>query len=314
MAERDPRLDPPPTSDASGGPLELVRAVPGLTRIAATAWLRTAEWGIDTSLRAGSRVLRAAVAGESPAELFQDAGSELREYARRVLDLASADESTVAGVSPDGDEEAGPSDQRAEASRPTPADPDTNPASLRERGAELLRRSSEVGLDEEAHPAYARILDQLAPDEGRILRLLALEGPQPSVDVRSGRWLHQNELVAPGLNMIDASAGCRNPDRVPVYLNNLNRLGLIWFSREPLDNINRYQVLESQPHVVGALEEAGGGRTVRRSIRLTPFGSDFCDACLPLHTADLDQLPASGQPTDDTSNERPASEEEGSPR
>ena len=312
MAERDPRSDSPSSEESdSGGPLEIVRAVPGLTRIAATAWLRTAEWGFETSMRAGSRVLRSAAAGESPAELFQDAQHELRAYARRVLDLAGADDGTIAAVAPD--EGSGETDQHAESRRPSPADPDTSPGSLRERGAELLRRSAEVGLDEEAHPAYARILDQLAPDEGRILRLLALEGPQASVDVRSGRWLNQNELVAPGLNMIDAAAGCRNPDRVPVYLNNLNRLGLIWFSREPLDDINRYQVLESQPYVAEAMEKAGRGRTVRRSIRLTPFGSDFCDACLPLHTAELDQLPASGQGAGDPSGGRRADEEEGTP-
>jgi hypothetical protein len=36
----------------------------------------------------------------------------------------------------------------------------------------------------------------------------------------------------------------------------------------------------------------GGGRskTVRRSIQLTPFGDDFCEACLPLHTAEIDAL------------------------
>jgi abortive infection alpha-like protein len=311
MAERDPRIPDQTEETSGGGPFEFVRAVPGLTRIAAVAWLRTAEWGLETSMRAGSRVLKAAVAGESPAELFQDAGSELREYARRVLDLAGADNGVVSTFEPSNNTNS--DDARAETSRPTPADPDGTPASLRERGAELLRRSAEVGFDEEAHPAYARILDQLAPDEGRILRLLALEGPQASVDVRSGRWLNQNELVAPGLNIIDLAAGCRNPERVPVYLNNLNRLGLVWFSREPLDDINRYQVLESQPHVAEAMEKAGRGRTVRRSIRLTPFGSDFCDACLPLHTAELDQLPASGLSTRDSSSERSPREQEGSP-
>ena len=59
-------------------------------------------------------------------------------------------------------------------------------------------------------------------------------------------------------------------------------------------------------------EENGRGRTVRRSIRLTPFGSDFCDACLPLHTAELDQLPASGLSTSDSSSERSPREQEGS--
>jgi hypothetical protein len=302
---------------SGGGPGDLIRAVPGLTRIAAAAWLRTAEWSVETSLRAGSRILRAAVAGESTAELFQDAGAELREYARRVLDLAGAENGAFGpgGSGPDEDEEeTQPQGGESDGSGRPPDEPDGRTVPLRERGAELLRRSADVGIDDDDHPAFARILDELAPDEGRILRLLSLDGPQPSVDVRSGRWLNQNELVAPGLNMIDGAAGCRNPERVPIYLNNLNRLGLVWFSREPLDDINRYQVLESQPEVAEAMENAGRGRTVRRSIRLTPFGRDFCDACLPLHTAELDELPASGQGEPDTSWEKPAQEEEGSPR
>ena len=143
MAERDPRIPDQTEETSGGGPIEFVRAVPGLTRIAAVAWLRTAEWGLETSMRAGSRVLKAAVAGESPAELFQDAGSELREYARRVLDLAGADNGVVSTFEPSNNTNS--DDARAETSRPTPADPDGTPASLRERGAELLRRSSEVG-------------------------------------------------------------------------------------------------------------------------------------------------------------------------
>ena len=47
--------------------------------------------------------------------------------------------------------------------------------------------------------------------------------------------------------MIGAEAGCRHLDDVPAYLNNLFRLGLIWFSREPLADPLRYQVLEAQP-------------------------------------------------------------------
>jgi hypothetical protein len=279
----------------SGGYSDLVRAVPGLTRIAAVAWLRTAEWGVETSLRAGSRVLRAAVSGESPAALFEDAGANLRGYARRLLDIAGPGGS---GKGADADEG---SSESTKASYEAPEDgsatgADGSTASLRDRGADLLRRSAEVGLDEEAHPAFARILDQLAPDEGRILRVLALEGPQAAVDVRASRLRNPAAaLVAPGLNMLDAAAGCRHPDRVPIYLDNLNRLGLVAFSKEPLEDVNRYQLLESQPEVVEAMDDAGRARTVRRSIRLTPFGEDFCDTCLPLNTAELDELPAGGE-------------------
>jgi hypothetical protein len=165
-------------------------------------------------------------------------------------------------------------------------DPDDSAEALRRRGADLLRRSADVDLEEDAHPAYARILEDLAPDEGRILRLMASEGAQPAVDVRSG-WLPfgvGSELVAGGLTMIGAEAGCRNPSRVPAYLNNLNRLGLVWFSREPISDPLRYQVLEAQPEVTEAMRE-GHTRTVRRSINLTPFGRDFCE--LVLATAEL---------------------------
>ena len=251
----------------------LLQAAPGLIRIAtSTAW-RTAGWTLDTSVRVGSRLLEAAASGESTGELFRNAGADVRDYARRLLGL---------GATPP-------------AQPPPGGSPEQNgtPGTLRERGAELLRKSADVTFEEDAHPAYERILDQLAPDEGRILRLLATGGPHPAVDVRSG-LLPVNlgsELLALGLNMIGVEAGCRHMDRVPAYLNNLNRLGLIWFSREPLEDPLRYQVVEAQPEVVEAMKRARLTRTVRRSIHLTPFGVDFCKMALPLETAELDALP-----------------------
>jgi Abortive infection alpha len=253
----------------------LLRAAPGLARIAASAWWNATGWTVGASLRVGTRVFRAAASGRPPGEVFEETGADVREYARRVLGLGveAADEpapSEGATVTP----------QPARSGRATP------PAALRERGAELLRRSADVHYEEDMHPAYARILEVLAPDEARILRLLAREGAQPAVDVRRGLPL-ASSLVAPGLTMIGAEAGCRHLDRVHAYLNNLYRLGLVWFSRERLEDPLRYQVLEAQPEVVEALREAGRtGRTVRRSIHLTPFGEDFCEACLPAEGAE----------------------------
>jgi hypothetical protein len=154
---------------------------------------------------------------------------------------------------------------------------------LREQGAELLRQSADVYSDQSAHPAYARILEELAPDEARILRLLAERGPQPSVDVRSVQLLGLgSQSVAEGLNMIGPQAGCRHPERVPSYLNNLYRLGLIWFSKEPVEDSIAYQVLEAQPPVLEAIKGTPRTKTIQRSILLTPFGKDFCEVCLPV--------------------------------
>ena len=251
----------------------LLAAAPVLARMAATAWIRGLRWGADASLRAGGRLLQSAAAGENPAQLLQETGSDLRRYARELLGIADEMEQEA--------EESGRSDSSAQA--------------LRERGEELLRLSADVRYEEDSHPAFARILDDLAPDEARILRMLKERGPQPSVDVRSGGPLGvgivATELVAPGLNMIGAEAGVRHVDRVPAYLNNLYRLGLIWFSREQVGDHLQYQVLEAQPEVTDAMEAAGrGARTVRRSILLTPFGVDFCELCIPATTAEFEAL------------------------
>jgi hypothetical protein len=267
--ERQDRSTHPPDEDAS-----LVRTIPGLARIAAEAYWRSARWTVHASAQAGSRVIRAAVTGQEPGELFRSTGAEIRERTRRVLGVESRP-AERAVMTPEAAEA-----EREEARK-----------SLRERGEELLRRSADVNFDEDSHPAYTRILEDLAPDEARILRLLADQGPQPAVDVRSGLLplKSTSELVAAGLSMIGPEAGCRHLDDVPAYLNNLFRLGLVWFSSEPLHDPQRYQVLEAQPEVAEAMDTASHTRTVRRSIHLTPFGVDFCELCLPGEAGEPDR-------------------------
>jgi len=269
----------PPSRAYESRPTGVLRTSGALARFAVSAYWRSARWTVGASARAGRRVARAAASGQTPAEIFHLTGADLRDRARSLLGIA---EQRTDGTAP--------TQQPA-----TEAEREAAARTLRDRGAELLRRSADVNFEEDAHPAYARILDQLAPDEGRILRLLKVEGPQPSVDVRAG-WLPlkvATELVASGLNMIGAEAGCRHLDDVPAYLSNLFRLGLVWFSSEPVDDPARYQVLEAQPDVMKAVREAGRAHTVRRSIELTPFGQDFCELCLPVETAELEALGAS---------------------
>jgi hypothetical protein len=245
----------------------LVRALPGLAKIMAAAYWRSARWTVKASAQAGSRAVRAAASGQEPAELFRSTEAEIRERARRVLGI----------------QERGPDERVKMTAEAAESEREEARKSLRERGEELLRRSRDVNFDEDAHPAYTRILEVMAPDEARILRLLMERGPQPSVDVRSGLLplKSTSELIAAGLNMIGTEAGCRHLDDVPAYLNNLFRLGLIWFSSEPMPDPLSYQVLEAQPEVDEALKAASRTRTVRRSIHLTPFGWDFCELCLP---------------------------------
>lgn len=252
------------------------QALPGIARLAATSWLRTAQWGVVAGVRTGKRVATAvtnprvavevaagvAAASGVVADVAKGLGSGMT-VGEAVAQVGQALSQANHRDTPQSREE------KALAAR----------RSLREQGEALLARSRDVWDDDSGHPAYARILGELAPDEARILVLLMEGGPQPSVDVRTA-GLGSSNLIAAQLNMIGARAGLRHVDQVPAYLNNLFRLGLIWFSREQLKDPLEYQVVEAQPDVLAALHAARATRVVRRSIQLTPFGVGFCRACL----------------------------------
>lgn len=264
----------------SGTSLEaqLIANAPAVARVAGGIWWRATKWGVGASARTGARLARAAagVGGHGlPRDVVDDVVHELRGYARDLLGITEL-ERRVAHLAPD----VSPHHSRL-----------PRRVALRVRGARLLRASAELDGDDPIHPAYARILTELAPDEARILRLLTTEGSQPSVDVRSANLIGVgSQLIVGGLSMIGAQAGCRHRDRVQAYLNNLERLGLVWFSREPLDDPIAYQVLEAQPEVMDAMHSAPRAKTVRRSIQLTAFGGDFCATCLPTDTAEVEAL------------------------
>jgi len=273
-----------PASPASpagpSGPSGLA-AVPGVARLAASAWWHTTDWSLRTSLRAGRRLAHVAVRPETAVDLAQEVREAAGGYVRELL------ESTASTTQ-----------QRATSNGSRARDLSAEDwAALRLQGEELLHRSRDVHYEEDGHPAYERILNELAPDEARILRLLLLSGPQPAVDVRTGGplGLLRSRLIAPGLSMIGARAGLRYVERVPAYLNNLYRLGLIWFSRETLRDPLRYQVLEAQPEVIAAIHSVGQAKVVRRSIHLTPFGEGFCRVCLALDPG-IGDLPEHASP------------------
>lgn len=261
---------------------EAAEALPGMARIAATAAARSTAWGIGSGLRSGRLFVRALTDPGTAGDLVTEVARDVAEASRTVSDVARAVSAGVplpkalldATVSLSSVVLADSGSARA---------PEPPQKSLRERGEELLERSRDVWNDaEDCHPAYDRILGDLAPDEARILLLLLRGGPQPSVDVRTGGpvGMVSSALVAPGMSMIGARSGCRHPEEVPAYLNNLFRLGLIWFSREQLEDPMEYQVVEAQPDVLQAMSSVRFPKVVRRSIHLTPFGIGFCRACL----------------------------------
>jgi hypothetical protein len=245
----------------------LASGLPGLVRVAVSSSWRIMQWAFTTTTTTVTDVAKAVVAGESPAKVVDMATAPIRTLVRDAF---------------------GPTSDNGDRAPVVHSRPGATAEELRARGAQLLSDSADVWFEDDTHPAYARILEELSPDEARILRFLAIEGPQPAVDVRTHRPLGVgSELVSGGLSMIGRHAGVRNLERTKADLNNLYRLGLLWFSREEVEDSQQYQVVEVQPDVIEAMRKAGRSpKTVHRSIHLTEFGEDFCAVCLGVGRSD----------------------------
>jgi hypothetical protein len=310
------------TGPREGNPDHDSSSAPNLARAAVTVIGHTGSWAAGTYLRTGKRMIGVVIAPASGLELVRDMATETTRAIQTVAEVTDLDRRLDA-VGPAGAlvkriaQAAGsllpasPLELTRVSGEMVPhADHNGHAPNLREQGEELLRRSRDVNDAYDAHPAYARILSEIAPDEARILSLMLLDGPQPTVDVRTGGplGLINSRLIAPGLSMIGARAGCRYVERVPSYLNNLFRLGLIWFSHETLRDHQRYQVLEAQPDVLEAIHAVTQAKVVRRSVHLTPFGEDFCRVCLSDGDADLAQLPEHSAPKELDTEPQPPNE------
>lgn len=303
--------DATPARARSG--LEEVRdSLPGLARIAASSWLHTAQWGVRASARGARRVAEAATDPRKAVELATEVGqaaSAVGEIAQSLTAGVPLPKALAnAAASLNGAVARIPVPEAAENPAPaSPAPQATAALSLRDRGEALLNRSRDVWSTDASHPAHERILDELAPDEARILVLLARSGPQPCVDVRTGgpTGMLSPQLLASRLNMVGSRAGLRYSERMPAYLNNLLRLGLVWVSGEPLRDPHLYQVVEAQPDVLEALHSVKFARVVRKSIHLTPFGEDFCRlALIDAHT-EAGSLPEHSTPPQADNPETP---------
>ena len=143
-------------------------------------------WTAGSYVRSGRLLARALTDRKAAEELIHEVADDLAVASRAVSDVARAiaegvpvsralidGGAALAAVMPD------PVDVVLAEHEPT----------LRERGEDLLERSRDVWSDEEPHPAYVRILDDLAPDEARSWCTCSAPARSPrSTSAPVGRW------------------------------------------------------------------------------------------------------------------------------
>lgn len=267
----------PEPEKPNGTTPEIAADAIGVARVAGTAIWRVVTSVTKRGVDAANEVVSEVRAGEPITNIIDHQVDQVRHAAQQALGLDN-------GLVPRMISGGGPSPRS------------TGEQDLRSIGEAMLRSSYKVANQSRTqHPSFALMLQSLTPDEARILRFLAVSGPQPAIDIRSKTPFGVgSERLAGGINMIADMAGCTWPERDQHYLANLNRLGLVRFSAEPVTDFRRYSFVEAQPKAMEAMAKAKKAKTVYRSIYLSLFGKQFCEICF-----DLEGYDAGGWATDD---------------
>ncbi len=170
-------------------------------------------------------------------------------------------------------------------------------ATMRERYLNLLAASMDGDTAARVHPAFLDVLRQLVPDEVKIISLFQHDGPFPLLTVRA-RYKFGERLGTElrHFSRLGTDAGVEQADRVPLYIDNLCRLGLTELRAVRIaDDTRSFRPLEESPEVKAAkariesrpaLDSAApddGDKVVaeiqRSALYVTAFGRQFYEAC-----------------------------------
>lgn len=149
---------------------------------------------------------------------------------------------------------------------------------MRSAMAGVLERSLAQTAEEARIELYAALLEQLTPDEARIVAALGDGSVFPLVDVvgRSGQTLLSNAST------VGKIAGVTLDDEVPAYLTRLIGIGLAErHDDEPAELAEQYDLLLTESMVREALISAKRSKAMRHTVRATRLGLAFWQACDP---------------------------------
>lgn len=172
------------------------------------------------------------------------------------------------------------------ATDPDPSDsPMTGSAPAEEAPRALLARLLTISIEQSAQEARARLflqlLQQLHPDEARILAALSDGSQYPVVSVATrGSLGTVGPVVLENASTVGRAAGVALPDWVPAYVTHLQQLQLVSVGPESYLLSDGYEILLTEAVVRQAQLDAGShNRIVRRSLRMSPLGRELWSSC-----------------------------------
>lgn len=149
----------------------------------------------------------------------------------------------------------------------------------------LLEQSQKPCSKHQAELEYfTRLLQELTPDEARILAALSDGVVYPVIDVLTASKLSVvSRPVVESVSTVGKAAGVRAPELTPNYVRHLRRMGLVDIVPGQVGEQQQYQLLETDSEVRTAMEAARGhgqrAHIARRSLRISAVGARLWAAC-----------------------------------
>jgi len=158
--------------------------------------------------------------------------------------------------------------------------------SLQARFAALADQSLEQTPESATARVYGRIVNQLLPDEVRILTALS-DGSDIAIShlvARGGRFKNSDNRVMSFLSRVGNESGVMLADAVPHYLAHLFALGLLDGGPEDNKQTAKYEAIENGSEVRAACEQMRKDSRlkpvfIRETAHLSAFGKAFWAAC-----------------------------------
>jgi Abortive infection alpha len=217
------------------------------------------------------------------ASLFDPAGLvDLAEQTvRRSIELAGWSERQIFGLI-----RSGMHLTTAAMPAPPPADGqveetvDSDPESLDAKMYGLLDRAIGQNTASSRQELFHKILDQIVPDEARIISALSDGSASPLLNVyartRAGLGV---EVVLENMSLIGKTANLALPQLTPMYVSHLLSLGLVESGPEDSSMKDEYEILAADTAVLQAIKTASRGpipaRIEKYTLQLSGLGLEL---------------------------------------
>jgi hypothetical protein len=144
----------------------------------------------------------------------------------------------------------------------------------------LLDRAIEQSTTASRNELFHMIVDQLVPDEARIIGALSDGSASPLLNVYARtRTGLVGEVVLENMSLIAKTANLALPQLTPMYVSHLLSLGLVESGPEDSSMKDEYEILAADIAVLHAIKEAGRGpipaRVEKYTLRLSGLGLEL---------------------------------------